>query len=783
MKGKPDILAAVGAIVAGGIVTVLHLPGGTIGMTLIFLGMIAAPGYLLARMLLPDPFDPWEIYPLSLTLGVTCFGIVGMIMFLASAPIIAAYPAMAAVGLAFAVGAIHESPLQWEKGWSKETGWLGWSFAIVLALIFLVAIRLGSFRGWYAEWDYYTYITMVRRLVTRGFAGNFPLSYIAEGNDPIHSYNIWALMWAAISRGAQIEPVILYVRSGFLTILAAILAFYSLTKVLFNRSSAMAAAICYALYHLIALGFIELGSSSFFNDDPAWLIFFPTAIRLGWEYLDRRGAACCAPALSTSSVRGAASGAPAKQLIACVLAVAGTLMVHPLWGGLAALVIALAALTRMLSKKPGTRNKLMSPVFSRYAPAELAAWLGCALILAPSVWAMWEIGAGVRVLGTNIISSWWDFIILLVLPAALMIPKLVERISKNPDKARQGARLLACIAIVFAPLVLLRFHETRGARADLFEQLHPYKWYITDRLFVLNPSLYTYTEPGMTLYPWSLIGVAALPWLWLRARRGDRASYFVAAAILVIPLVAINPYLSWLFCKVLHPAYLKRALRVSGIFAAMGAGIVMWNIAGRAGKKAWVALIALAFAAAVGSSIYPVDPPYFQGALEKAWFIIKNPPSEGLFWAPDINADIMPDTKWDTEEFSSLLDHVPEGETVVSDAFTGYRLTAYRDVFVIIRPKPSFAVNDQASRDKDYEKLMTAGENTGPVCEVLRRYKSRWILFNADPTYRIRGHLMWDPRLIRSIITSSDYFELVEVRSPWGLALAKPECSPWPPQK
>jgi len=731
----------------------LRVPGGMAGMLLIFAGMIVAPGYLLAKALLDEPFDPWEIYPLAMTLGVSCFGIVGMAMFIFHAPVGVAYPATAALGLVFAAASGHASP-QWATGWSKERGGVGWLFAILVIVMILIAFRLGSFRGWYADWDYYTYIAIVRRIVTRGFAGNFPASYADEGHDPIHSYNIWALMWAAIGRGARIDPVILYVKAGALTIPASILAFYSLTKALFNRATAMAATVCYALYHLIALGFITLGSTSFFNDDPAWLIFFPTAIRLGWGN----------------------SGTPnyQRRLIACVLAIAGTLMVHPLWGGLAAMAVALAALTKMLAENRGGAT--------RFAPASLAAFLAWALILSPSAWAIWKIVTNIRFLGNPQITSWGDFIVFLFLPAVLMIPKLVALIKKYPAEARRTAWLLGAIAMIFAPLALLRFHETRGARADLFEQLHPYKWFITERLFVLNPTLYTYTEPDMTLYPWSLIGLAALPWLWLRAHRGDRSAYFVAAGILLIPLIAINPYTSWLFCRVLHPAYLKRALRVSGMFAAIGGGVAMWSIAVKAGKKAWIALAALAFIAAVGSGAYPVDPPYFQGAVEKAWFIIKNPPSKGLFWSPEMNADIMPDVKWDTEEFSALLDHVPIGETVTSDMFTGYRIPAYRDVFVMIREKPSFAVTDQASRDKDYEKLMTAEGSPQAVCEVMRRYKSRWILFNADPAYRLRGRLLWDPRLIKTIITSGGLFELVDARGAWGLARATGECSPWPPK-
>jgi len=749
MKNKPLFWAAVGFIIAGGLATASHWPGGTVGMVLVFFGMIIAPGYLLSNVIFDEPSDPWGIYPLSLVLGVSCFGLVGMIMFFLRAPVGAAYPSMAAVGVVCAVFA-RKKARHFEKGRFKEAGALGWIFAAVVFLTVFISLLLGSFRGWAVEWDYYTYITMIRRIVARGVADNFPLAYSNESHDPIHSYNVWALMWAAISTAIRVDPISLYIKSGVLVIPAAILAFYSLAKTLFDRAVGMAATVCYALYHFIAMGFILLGRCSFYNADPAWLIFFPTVISLGWRYSENGG-------------RG--------RLAACMLTLAGTMMVHPLWGVLSGMALALGALVRVVSDGSEAR-----PV-SRWASR-----IGWVVLLIPVVWGLWHVTFETEVEGGKKPELWWDFIFFLGMPLVLWTPRLIESARNLTEKSRRAVVLVLSGAIATIPFVLLRFIETRGARMEEFETLKPYNWFITESLYVLHPFHATYTAPDITLFPWTLLMLLALPWLIVRYRRGNVASLFAVLAILLIPVLAFHPYLSWIFDRLLHMAYLRRALRFSSLFAAVAVGMGAWAIARHAGKWAGVALVSLGLAAAVASGAFPVNPDYFRGAMAKSIFIMLHRPAQGLFWQSDDNAHRIRGVRWDTEEFAVLLKHVPLRETVLSDPFSSYRITAYRDIYVLSRLKYSIAARDQLRREEDASALTTAGYDSSRVCNLLRRYRSRWILLNLDPGYRMRGYFMWTPQTVNMVLNSGKYFEPVDQRPPWVLFRATSACAPWPPE-
>jgi len=756
MKDKADIWVAIGLSVTGGVISLAHVPSGAVGMILVFFGMVMAPGYILSRVFISRPLDPWEIYPISFVLGAACFGMIGMAMFFTRAPLTAAYPAMFSITVVFAVWlfAMKKDANLWERGWSKEPGGLGWLFAFITLAATAVAWRLGSERGWAIDWDYYTYITFVRRIVTRGYADNFPLSYANEGHDPIHSYNVWALMWAVISKNASIDPIMLYIKSAVVITPAALLAFYSLTRALFNRAAGMAATICYTLYHFIALGFVLTGRTSFYTDDPSWLIIFPVAMRFGWEYIN-------------------AEKNELGLMVAAVLTSCMAMMVHPLWGVLTAAGVVFEVVIRIVAGGSETDPK--------------TKWLiraGWAALIAPAIWAIYKVASDYSVYGGQNPESWWGFIFFLGLPLGLWMPRIVELIKKQSAAVYRGAKIVSATAIGLMPFAILRLIESRGARAEIFEALSPYKVFLTDSLFILNPGKFSYTAPDMTFFPWIILCVGTLPWLAIRYKKQrDHASLLVSLGMVLIPLIAFHPYLSWIFSGILHVAYLKRALRFSTMFAAVGIGAGLWAIARRSGKWAGVVVTAIGLAAAIAASLYPVTPVEFRGLLAKSWFIMTKRPVEGLFWNSDREAHLQPNTQWDTEEFSSLLENIPLQETVLTDAFTSYRLTAYRDLYVMARLKPSTGAPNQPARQKDSLDFTTARYNVALICDLLRRYKSRWVIINIDQGYQMDGYNLWYRPTLELILNSRDDFEPVAEKDQWILLRAKGSCSPWPPEE
>jgi len=750
MKRKPDISAAFALSAAAGLACLLGFPSGTAGLAVVFSGMIISPGYLLLRILHHEPLDPWETYPLSLVMGVLLFGLAGMAMFLCAAPVYSGLIAMPAIatGLYLWLLFFSKRELSWEKGWRLEPGGIGLIFASLVFASLIIAWKLGSFRGWGVEWDYYTYITMVRRLLTRGFAGNFPVAFANEGSDPVHSYNIWALLWASMSLGLRMDPVTLYVKSGFLTIPAAILAFYSLARSFFERRAAMAAAAAYVIYHFAAMGFILPGRCSYYNSDPAWLIFFPISIKFAHGYME--------------------NGGP-RRLASAALTVLITFLVHPLWGVLAGCAAAMTASVTLLANRRDA------------GPACRWSWrAGWFLLLSPAAWAGYKVLSGVHVRGEGGTPSFWGFAAFVAIPVALWLPFIVRSALDNTRKARRALLLVGATAAICAPFALLRFMEAMGARPEEFSLVRDYNWFITPELFVLHPLAFSFTAPDMTMYPWSVLGLLALPWLIARCKKGHRALLVVVVGMLFMGVVAFHPYLAWLFGKSLHVAYLRRALRFSAMFAALGAGAGLWALSGMARKRAGVALLAVSAGAAVGAAFYPVWPAYFRGAAHKAWFIMTRAPTDGLFWHHDENAHKRKNVTWDTEKFAGLLKKVPLRHTVTSDVFTSYRITAYRDLYVIDRLKPSTGAMDVRERKQASYALVTAAENTGIICDVMNRYDSKWLLLNASPGYRLRGYFMWHPRTVRAILENRKYFLPAGSSGPWLLFEATPECVPRP---
>ena len=96
------------------------------------------------------------------------------------------------------------------------------------------------------------------------------------------------------------------------------------------------------------------------------------------------------------------------------------------------------------------------------------------------------------------------------------------------------------------------------------------------------------------------------------------------------------------------------------MFAAVGAGWGIWKVALRAKSKAWIAAPVLGVVAAALSSVYPIEPSYERYAMLKALYVVLNAPRDGLFCAASPDADVA-DGPWDLEEFSELLDKVPDG--------------------------------------------------------------------------------------------------------------------------
>lgn len=746
MKKRIDLIIAAFFISAGLIVSTLHFPGGVPGMIIIFLGATFFPGYLLIRLFRIDLSDPLDIYPLSFVAGASLFSLWGLMLFAVNAKVDAAAPGMAIIGGAMIAMNWRREIVSGHKEGFGGPGGLGWAALAITVSITLFAFALGSFRGWGENWDYYTYITIVRRLIERGVAADYPVEYANEGPDPIHSFNVWALMWAAVGRGARMDAIALYVKSAVLTVPAALLSFYYFARTLFNRPNALVALLVYSAYHLLGLGLVILGRTSFYNADPAWLIFFPVAFGLAWTYADRGG-------------KGAA--------ITAVLVSCGTFLIHPLWGSL---LVSGVSLIPLLS----FRNKSIE----HNRAIKIMGITGAAIFCIPLLVAVAAATSDTRFKLSGFIELKGGMVFFLFIPLVMVSPWLILRARAlwNDASFKRSWIILALIIAALLPLVVMRYVHVQSARPEIFTATHPYKLFIASRLFILSFFNYTYTAPGMTLYPLSALGIIALPWLFIRREKIGPGAVLAAAGALLIPFIANHPYMSFLFVEATHTAYLRRALRVSAMFAACGGSVLIAAAVLKRPRYAGITAAGVALVSGVLFALYPYSPLYFQRAINKSWFVATKAPRPGLFWHPAYDAYKIENIAWDGEEFSTLVDQIPPGETVFSDRFTSYRLPAHRDIYVVCRMKPGAGVTDQAQRRKDQARFFRAETTREERCRILKKYDARWVILSLDPNYRLRDYYLGDPWTAKKLNDDTGRFRAAGRIGPWVMFEALETC-------
>jgi hypothetical protein len=146
---------------------------------------------------------------------------------------------------------------------------------VALALIFCSAILawfVGASRGPETDWDLYNYISIVRKFLVWGQASTHHYFYADAPPDPIHSYNLHALVWALIAFKNKIDPIPLYIRSAFLTVPLCFLSFLTLSRRALGERAGFLAFSFYLFFQVIYGGLYFVGNSTFYPDDSVWLL-------------------------------------------------------------------------------------------------------------------------------------------------------------------------------------------------------------------------------------------------------------------------------------------------------------------------------------------------------------------------------------------------------------------------------------------------------------------------------------------------------------------------------
>lgn len=741
MKKWIHILIAWVIALAGFLIYLLNFHLGIVAVFLIFWALAFVPGFLTLNFFKLGGFSFLDIYLLSLSLGLSIFMIVGLPLFLIRAPLESVNLLMFILNSLLFLGNCIFVAGRSRKD-RRDTEGVG-VYALVV-LFTVIASFLGAFRGWGEDWDYYTYIAMVKRLVSKGIIDNYPLAYANEAVDPIHGFNVWALLWASVAKSASVTPVFLYVKSAFLTVPAALCSFYFASKALFSKPIARLSLFCYAIFHLFGMGMILMGRSSFYNDDPAWLIFFPTLIGI--------------------AIRFVREGRKIWLIISALLSSA-TWLLHPLWGVLVFIFFGVGIVGNLFVRDGRLSGKV-----------KVSAAIGVVVFFFPVLYVL-----------VNLFAPWsfnfelpslkWGTLLFLGIPLILFSLWLYEKAHiVYRDMFFRRWFLLSIISFLAAsPFIILRLFLISGTHEN-GALLSPYKFFVSGALFVLSPFNFTYTAPDMTVFPFSLLGLSAIPLLIKRGKFNERNSVFILLGLLVIPLVAFHPYLAYWFVEWAHIAYLRRALRFGAMFASFCSGVtVTWLVERFALRR--MSLVQGAVLVALGSIVwgYPYSPPYFRKSFDKALFIMFHASSRGLFWHPEYDVYKSKNAVWDTEPFEEVLAPVKDGETVFSDRFTSYRLTAYRDIYVVCRFKPSQSVRDQPVREKDQARFFAEKSNENR-CRILKKYHARWVLLNTDPDYRVDDYYLGDPWTAQELARDGEKFRVVKQVDNWFLFRAESAC-------
>mgnify|MGYP000300732398 CR=1 FL=1 len=760
-------LAVVG-LTAAAAIPFLALRGGA-GLpaeALIGLGVfifLIAPGLLLHELLFPDRRLPLiERLPVAIALSVGVWAGPGLLAYLlemrlatSTAVELAVIGGLALASLGRAV-TLPSVPATDPRAAPPAERLI--AAAVLLALAGL-ALWTGAFRAPVIDWDYYNYISHVNKLVHWDRASLAHFAYKDAPPDPIHSYNIWALQWALIARWFDLGPIPLYLRSGFIMIPAGAAAFYALFRRLLPPRPALIGLFLFVCYHVFYGGLIFLGSDTFFPDDSQRMIVFPALLALFLLYLERP-----APGL----------------LVGLALSALGMSVVHVFWG--MCFYLCLAGLAGWLwFDRIGAFSALSTTLLR-----DKWKWAGWALVAAlafpftlglAKMAVMWSDGdsRGAAPLinytfASPGIEAWsWLFKWVAAPLAALAVLAWSKRPTVAPHNSdeltRLTARVIAAIiaaAVIALPYIWLRHQATQVTVWEQFGR-NPYRAFITENVFILNPFKWSVGNPEMTFFPLFIPGYLLLPLLWRQAKK-EWPARLAVVALLLVPAVCFHPALASLFAKYLSLGYLRRMLRLAAPFSLLPTALALdWLIGFIGGKlpalrrpaAASAAGLIAAFIISLACIPFAGSPEYYDRMFDKMVRVARAVP-----------AGELPDDRRPFEAIARggwfALDAV-----IFSDIWTSFRLTAYLPQYVAVQAKPGAGIADQDERRRLELEFFDTRTSIVRMREILDRFGAEGVIVNRSPSYQLLGLPMGHLEAAGKLKADPSHFTLLHNDDHW----------------
>jgi hypothetical protein len=739
-----------------------------------FFAFFMWPGTFVQFIMFPkDQLSIPEKIPLTVVLSMGVF----------SVPLLVLYRYETSLGFVFLTEIIIISLLAVTAGYkslkerkNNSPSAFSWNTLIVLAAIMALAgfsLFIGSFRGVVFDWDYFNYISHVNKLVAWDSARISHFAYIDAPPDPVHSYNIWALQWALISKYFGINPIELYSRSGFITIPIAALSFYTLGRRLFNENIGRTALILYLSYHVIYGGLLFLGRSSFYPADSQWLIVFPACVALFMIIVNGEKRS---PGLIT----------------ALALSVLALSTVHVLWG-LCFYITASSFILFLILKKYKVWEKvingwnqgkklLLASAFS------LAIFPVATVLITCLIMNSREDLYGFKpVFGDNPNLSIWIYaFIFIVAPAGLFFLGTRPFININEEKDESNSRpvikisamVMAICLLTAIPYALIRYGAIDATAWGQFGR-NPYRAFIVGDLFFLNPFQRSLDNPNMTFYPLYILGYLCVPFLiyYYKAQKisktptdlsgfwdsklNENGPLLVIAVLFVVPLICFHPIFATLFTKYFSLGYLRRFLRLGAMFSffslALFIHIAIDRILGSDKRSAlkFIASLAIIILLALACIPFKSNLTYYNNMLKRTVHIAKNSPKDSLIY-DSTPFEVIKNNGWFEDD-----------DVILSDIWTSYRLTAYLPQYVAVQHKPGTGVKNQDERREMEYEFFAPITPLAEMIKILDQTGARGIIVNRHPGYNIYNLSCGHPEAVGKLKSDPEKFELLYDKDDW----------------
>ncbi len=746
-------------------------PGLSLKLAAGFLSLFFFPGYCLAQIALERESDVLDRLGFAVIFSLGMFSYPALLFFLLGLDLETVFWVFFIMGIMAWLILLSRTPRDFFKTAPSESEPRSSNLSIAGVVLLLaagsavLAWYTGSYRRPGHDWDYYNYISMVRKFLVWGKASIHNYYYIDAPPDPIHAYNLQALLWALVAKQNRIDPVPLYLHSAFLTVPLCFIAFFGFARRALGERPGLVASCFYFFYQLFYGGLFFVRLTTFFPDDSMWLLAFPALLNLAFLCLEQGGG---------------------KLFALLAFSALGVSIVHPLWGLAFYLTLSFYLLAESVRA-----SRALANLFDKSGPGPIRAILKYSLLfllvlpfLFSALYVAFKIPESPKrwfeplFPGFFLDRPWFYALLLVALPLLIMLflARPFSKLSFNFKqseffRSREWRRVLAMIIIglvVALPYVYLRWQTVQNTQWSAFGR-NPYRGLLTPNLFLLNPLKRSFSDPNMTFYPFFFLGLVLCPglfWLGKKNRPGALAGFY---GLVGVTALVLHPALATLFAKFFTLGYLRRILRLPALFAFLAPPAALeWIFARFKIGKFRAYAVSLLVALALVLAMIPLSGDVmYRNLFQEMLLDLKPEYRETLFW--------------DDAPFQFLREQnlVQPGEVVYSDVFTSFRLTAYLGCYVAVQHKPGVGVPDQDQRRLEEMAFFAPDATPELLRKIIAYRRAAWVIVNRNPEYHIPAYdyPFAHPETIAKLAEMPDFFEKVYDRGDWVIFRVKAKAA------